>query len=238
MLHIILLEAAIELVPSELTSLKEIQKHAYKRNKRPNEILLDQSNHGRSMTRLEDGDRRGRPDIVLFSLQSLLETPLCKAGLLSMHIQLQDGRIVEVNPAVRLPRNHDRFVGLMEQLLLRGQVPPTGDPLLRMINGSLSELVSSLRGNSLDAMTLLAVEGGQKIDMHTLVEMYPSKSDVPVILGVGAFPHGDFLGNARDVFETHIELDHDVMMAWHVCSEVLWTYSLKHEIIANRYSEA
>jgi len=238
MLHIILLEAALELIPRELSAVKEIQKHAHKRKKRPNEMLLDQSNHGRSMTRLEDGDRRGRPDIVLFSLQSLLETPLCKAGLLSLHIQLQDGRIVEVNPEVRLPRNHDRFVGLIEQLLLKGQVPPTGDPLLKIINGSLSDIVSNFKGSSLDAQTLLAVEGGQKTDTNSLIEMFPSKSDIPVILGVGAFPHGDFQGNVRDLFETHIELDRDVMMAWHVCSEVLWTYSLKHEIITKRYSEA
>ena len=238
MLHVILLEAALELIPPELSALKQIQKHASKRNKKPNEILLDQSNHGRSMTRLEDGDRRGRPDIVLFSLQALLETPLCKAGSLSIHIHLQDGRIVEVNPTVRLPRNHDRFVGLMEQLLLKGQVPPTGDPLLRISNDSLSELISTLKGSSSDALTLLAVEGGQKSNMKSLVETFPSDMDIPVILGVGAFPHGDFQGNMSDVFKTHIELDRDVMMAWHVCSEILWAYSLKHEVIAKRYSEA
>ena len=122
MLHVILLEAALELVPPELSAKKMVQKQAYRRKKKPTEILLDQTYHGQAMTQLKDGTRRGRPDIVFFCLQSLLETPLCKAGFMTVHIQLYDGRIVQVDSAVRIPRNYERFVGLMEQLLLVGQV--------------------------------------------------------------------------------------------------------------------
>ncbi|MHA2425005.1 MAG: 16S rRNA methyltransferase, partial [Candidatus Thorarchaeota archaeon] len=111
MLHILLLEAALELVPSELSALKSVQRHANRRKKKPNELLLDQSHHGRDMTRLEDGDRRGRPDIIFFCLQSILETPLCKSGLVSIHIHTREGKVIEVKQDVRLPRNYDRFVG-------------------------------------------------------------------------------------------------------------------------------
>ena len=90
----ILLECAMELVPSELSALKQIQKHAARRGKKSTELLLDQSHHGREMTRLEDGLQRGRPDIVFHSLMSILETPLCKSGNLTVHLHLQDGRIV------------------------------------------------------------------------------------------------------------------------------------------------
>ncbi|MHA1288609.1 MAG: 16S rRNA methyltransferase, partial [Candidatus Thorarchaeota archaeon] len=98
MLHMILLECAMELVPSEISALKQIQKHAARRGKKSIELLLDQSHHGREMTRLEDGLQRGRPDIVFHSLMSILETPLCKSGNLTVHLHLQDGRIIEVNP--------------------------------------------------------------------------------------------------------------------------------------------
>ncbi|MHA2193180.1 MAG: 16S rRNA methyltransferase, partial [Candidatus Thorarchaeota archaeon] len=88
MLHVILLDSAIELVPTNLTSTKLVQKHASRRGKKPNQLLLDQSHHGQVMTKLEDANRRGRPDIAFLCLMALLETPLCKQGLLTIHLHL------------------------------------------------------------------------------------------------------------------------------------------------------
>ena len=236
MLHIILLDCALELIPREITSLKQIQKHAARRGKKPPELLLDQTHHGESMTKLSQNERRGRPDITFLSLMSILETPLCKEGLLSIHLHLQDGRIVEVNPDVRLPRNYDRFVGLMEQLFLMGRVPPKGDSLLRFVEMSLEGLISKLKSKTTNAMTLLAIEKGQKTSVETLRTAFPNDQSIPVIAGVGAYPHGDLSEEIVNLFDTHIELDREVMMAWHVCSELLWTYSLSIGIIKTRYS--
>lgn len=232
----ILLECALELVPSELSSLKQIQKHAARRGKKPTEILLDQSHHGREMTRLEDGLQRGRPDIVFHSLMSLLETPLCKSGNLTVHLHLQDGRIIDINPDVRLPRNYDRFVGLFEQLLLKGQVPVEDTPLLKITTKSLPNLISKLKTESSESLSILTIEGGTKTTIDSLHSRFPSDVSVPVIVGVGAFPHGDFSEDLMKLFETHLELDTEVMMAWHVCAEILWTYSSSVDVIQNRYS--
>ena len=236
MLHMILLECALELVPSELSALKQIQKHAARRGKKPTEILLDQSHHGREMTRLEDGLQRGRPDIVFHSLMSILETPLCKSGNLTVHLHLQDGRIIEVNPDVRLPRNYDRFVGLFEQLLIKGQVPVEGTPLLNITKKSLPDLVTELKKGSSEALSILTIENGLKTTIDSLQLKFPLEASVPVIVGVGAFPHGDFPEDLKKLFETHLELDTEVMMAWHVCAEILWTYSSRIGVIQSRSS--
>jgi rRNA small subunit pseudouridine methyltransferase Nep1 len=236
MLHMILLECALELVPSELSSLKQIQKHAARRGKKPTEILLDQTHHGREMTRLEDGLQRGRPDIVFHSLMSLLETPLCKSGDLTVHLHLQDGRIIEINPEVRLPRNYDRFVGLFEQLLLKGQVPVEGPPLMNITPKSISSLISELKKNNPVVQSILAIENGMKTPIDKLHNHLPNDVTIPVIFGVGAFPHGDFSEDLKKLFDTHLELDIEVMMAWHVCAEILWTYSSRIGVIERRYS--
>ena len=236
MLHVILLDCALELVPRELTSLKQIQKHATRRGKKPNELLLDQTHHGQSMTKLSDGERRGRPDITFLSLMSLLETPLCKEGLLSVHLHLQDGRIIEVRSDVRLPRNYDRFVGLMEQLLLKGRVPPTGDSLLHISEVSLGNLISKLKDRTNEAMTFLAIEGGQKTSIENLRNLLPQNPKVPVIVGIGAFPHGNLSEEIIAIFDTSIELDTEVMMAWQVGAEFLWIYSLSVGVVKTRYS--
>ena len=236
MLHIILLECALELVPSEISSLKQVQKHAARRGKKPTELLLDQTHHGRSMPKLSESERRGRPDISFLSLISILETPLCKEGLVSVHLHLQDGRIIEIRSDVRLPRNYERFVGLMEQLLLKGRVPPEGAPLLQFIEVSLENLLSKLKADSGDTITLLAIEGGQKSTIEGLRNRFPQDTSTTAIVGIGAFPHGNLSEEIISLFDTTVELDRDVMMAWHVCAEILWTYSMSVGIVETRYS--
>ena len=236
MLHIIFLDCALELVPREITSRKQIQKHATRRGKRPNELLLDQSHHGEAMTKLFESERRGRPDITFLSLMSILETPLCKEGFLSIHLHLQDGRIIEVKSDVRLPRNYDRFVGLMEQLLLKGRVPPKDEPLLHLVDISLKDQISKLKEGSSEALTLLAVEGGQKTTIERLRNLLPQDPSLPVIVGIGAFPHGKLSEEIISMFDINVELDRDVMMAWHVCTELLWTYSMRVGVVETRYS--
>jgi rRNA small subunit pseudouridine methyltransferase Nep1 len=237
MLNVILLDCALEIVPSEISSYKEIQRQAGRRGKRANEILLDQTHHGRAMAKLAHGDRRGRPDIVFHSLITLLETPLCKEGLLGVYLHLQDGRVIEVSPETRLPRNYDRFVGLMEQLLLMGRVPPEGDFFLRFTKKNLSQLVSELKRDTSEAQCILTIEGGTKTSINSLQDMLPTDPSIPVIVGIGAFPHGDFAEDLKKIFETHIELDREVMMAWHVCAEIVWSYSAKARVIETRYMQ-
>ncbi len=188
------------------------------------------------MPKLEESERRGRPDITFLSLMSILETPLCKEGLLSVHLHLQDGRIIEVKPDVRLPRNYERFVGLMEQLLLKGRVPPQGDTLLHISELTLDDLLLKLKAGSDNAMTLLAIEGGTQTSVESLRNLLPQDSSVPVIAGVGAFPHGDLSQETIAKFDTSIELDREVMMAWQVCAELLWVYSLSVEVVKTRYA--
>lgn len=234
MLNIILLDCALELVPSEISSLKQIQKHASRRGKKPTELLLDQTHHGQAMTKLSENERRGRPDITFLSLMSILETPLCKEGLLGVYLHLQDGRIVKVQSDVRLPRNYDRFVGLVEQLLQHGRVPPQGDALLQIINKPLSGLVADLKPE----LSILATEGGKKTTISGLSKLISTDSSIPVIVGVGAYPHGDLSDSATSLFDTKLEFDREVMMAWHVCSEIVWVYSQNVGVIEKRYSFA
>jgi rRNA small subunit pseudouridine methyltransferase Nep1 len=235
MLHIILLDCALELMPREISSLKQIQQYASRRGKKSSEILLDQTYHGQSMTKLAQSERRGRPDIAFLSLLSILETPLCKEGILDVHLHLQDGRIVSVQSDVRLPRNYDRFVGLVEQLLLNKQVPPQGAPLLRITQESLKDLILGLKSESSKAITLLAIEGGKQTTIEGLRSLLPEDPTVPVIAGIGAFPHGTLSEEIVSLFDTHLELDKEVMMAWHVCAEIIWTYSARVKAIENRY---
>ncbi len=236
MLHLILLESPIELIPPEMYALKQVQRSASRRGKKPQELLLDQAVHGKAMLRLDDHERRGRPDIVHLSLMTLMETPLCKSGFLQSYIHLQDGRIIVIDPTVRLPRNYSRFVGLMEQLMINGRVPLSGDSLLNIQNMALQNLINEIKSSHPHSPTILAIETGKKTDINQLISLLPEDIDTPVIVGVGAFPHGDFSQETTQLFDIHLALDSEIMMAWHVCAEVLWAYSLRTNIINKRLS--
>ncbi len=234
MLYVILLESALELVPSEISSQKSIQRHAGKRGKKPTELLLDQNYHGEAMLKLNNHERRGRPDIVYLCLMTLLESPLCKTGLLRVYIHLQDGRVIEIDPTVRLPRNYDRFVGLFEQILIHGQVPPKGESLLKLSSKTLTDFMDGFAKKE-ESISFLAIEGGAKSSTQSLFDLFPSNPEKTVIIGVGAFPHGDMADSTKKHFTHHLELDSEVMMAWHVCGEITWIYTHKMGIIAKRY---
>jgi len=124
----------------------------------------------------------------------------------------------------------------MEQLFIMGRVPPEGDTLLHFVETSLEDLISKLKTKSTNAMTLLAIEGGQKTSVESLRILLPNNQSIPVIAGIGAYPHGDISEEIVALFDAHIELDREVMMAWHVCSELLWIYSLSIGVIKTRYS--
>jgi rRNA pseudouridine-1189 N-methylase Emg1 (Nep1/Mra1 family) len=120
----------------------------------------------------------------------------------------------------------------MEQLLSSGRVPPTGDVLLQVIDKTLGELMNGLHAEQ----TILAIEGGQKTTIHGLTELLPTDSSTHVVVGVGAFPHGDLPESITSLFENRLEFDTEVMMAWHVCAELLWTYSLSVGVVKGRFS--
>jgi rRNA pseudouridine-1189 N-methylase Emg1 (Nep1/Mra1 family) len=63
---------------------------------------------------------------------------------------------------------------------------------------------------------------------------FPDNSLTSVVVGVGAFPHGGLNADTLALFAKHVKLDDEVMMTWHVCSEILWTYSAKIKVAKER----
>ena len=70
---------------------------------------------------LDCPEKRGRPDIVHFTLLEALGSPLNLEGLLKIYVHTYSGYVIDVRPEVRLPRDCNRFSGLMEQLFQEGK---------------------------------------------------------------------------------------------------------------------
>ncbi len=224
-LYLILVESALELIPREIWHHDLIKKHARKRGKKPWEMVLDKSLHYRAMLNLPQHHKRGRPDIVHACLLQALGSPLNKVGLLRTYVHTIDNRVVFIDPSTRIPRHYYRFVGLMEQLLVEGKVPPGSDkPLMKCERMLLEDLVKELGIEK----RLLLHEGGRRVKLLDLgKEVADSmKRGEKVAILVGAFPHGEFSEDTLRIANDRVSIFDEVLDAWVVVSHVLTAIEL------------
>ncbi|MBS7618279.1 16S rRNA methyltransferase [Candidatus Bathyarchaeota archaeon] len=215
-LILVLAESALETIPEALWRYPEVRRDAYERNLSPGELLLDRSYHHRAMRYLKDAHKRGRPDIVHFSLLNALETPLSKEGLLRVYVHTVQDSILEFDPEVRLPRNYMRFKSLIEQLFKTGRVPPKNKALITLRKGSLADLKNELKPD----MVIGFSSGGSLKPLHSIVS---SLTDVKAVMAViGCFPHGEFKEETMKLFDSCYAIYPKSLNAWIVVARLVY----------------
>jgi len=90
-----------------------ICEYSKRRGKPPGLILLDRLYHHSAMKKIRESEKRGQPNIVHFALLEALGAPFNKERLLQVYVHTNNDHVITVNPEARLPRNCDRFVGLL-----------------------------------------------------------------------------------------------------------------------------
>jgi len=218
MLTLILAESALETVPQSLWSHPAIVSYSKKWGKSPRHILLDRSYHHAAMKTLPQAYRRGRPDIVHFSLLEALGSPLNREGRLQIYVHTINDSTVTVNPEARLPRNYSRFVGLMEQLFEVGRVPPKETPLLILEQKTFPQLVREIKPTYIMALT-------RKGSPKTLEEAVSrlSGEEKPAVI-IGAFPRGHFSEETISMADEAVCIDPETLEAWTVTCRMIYEY--------------
>jgi rRNA small subunit pseudouridine methyltransferase Nep1 len=218
LLTLILAESALETIPQSLWTHPAIRSYSERREKHPQFLLLDRSYHHGAMKRIEESEKRGRPDIVHFALLEALGSPLNKERLLQTYVHTIKNHVVTVSPETRLPRNYDRFVGLMGQLFELGRVPPTGQILLKLEPKTLPQLLREITATHVAAFS-------RRGSPHTLEEGVSrlSAEEMPVVM-VGAFPHGHFTEATIKLADDIICIDREMLEAWTLTSRVIYAY--------------
>jgi rRNA pseudouridine-1189 N-methylase Emg1 (Nep1/Mra1 family) len=122
----------------------------------------------------------------------------------------------------------------MEQLLFTGRVPPEGEALMTITDRTLPQLITSVSDGSSTSVTWLTSETGSPRSSRSITSSMPDDVSTPLVIGIGAFPHGSFSEVVEESFTGRIRLDSDVMMAWHVCAEMVWLYTSKFGVLHRR----
>ena len=225
-LTIIIAEAALETIPTALQNHPVILKHARKRGKPPHEILLDVSVHYPAMKeKLPEFYKRGRPDLIHVTLLNTLESPLNRKGLLRIYVHTINDIIVFIDPKTRLPKNYNRFVGLMEQLFKEGKVPPDSRyPLMTLRNLSLKDLLRKISPKE----PILLSEKGEHIRFRGLVR-HIIRNGNPII--IGGFQHGDFSEKTYSLTNKIYRVYEEPLPTWIITSHLVTLYEDELNII-------
>ncbi len=214
MMHLILADSELEIVPREIQGHPAVVKHARARRKKPSNLLLDATYHHQAIRSKygAEAERRGRPDIVHFFLMNAQESILNKEGKLKLYVHTRNNEVIFISPETRLPKSYPRFVGLMENLLHNGCVPNCETPLMHVENMPLKTLVDKIGVRS-----ILLSERGKLVNSKN----YKFPEDVVII--IGGFSSGDFLSNVSFTDE-QISIYPGTLMAWVAGYEIITCY--------------
>ncbi|MGQ9460490.1 MAG: 16S rRNA methyltransferase [Candidatus Bathyarchaeaceae archaeon] len=236
MLILILAESALEPIPRGLWGHPAIKRHSERHGKPPEFILLDRSYHHFAMKSLKESEKSGRPDIVHFALLEALGSPLNKEGLLQVYVHTVNDYVITVNPEARLPRNYNRFVGLMEQLFKSGRVPSTGQPLLELERKTLPKLLREIKSDYVVAFS----RRGSPMTLKGAVSKLLHKKRPAVI--IGGFPHGHFSETTTRLASEVVCIDPEMLETWTMTSRLIYEYecavSLSEKRLKRQFASA
>jgi rRNA small subunit pseudouridine methyltransferase Nep1 len=170
------------------------------------------------MKKLRESEKRGRPDIVHFALLEALGSPLNKERLLQVYVHTNNDYVVTVDSEARLPRNYDRFVGLLEQLFELGRVPSVEQTLLKLERKTLSQLLEETKTDYVMAFS----RKGSPETLEEAISRLLEKQRPAVI--VGGFPHGHFSETTSRLADEVVCIDSEMLETWTITSRVIYEY--------------
>ncbi len=144
MISLVLAESSLELVPAEIWSHPSVVRHAKRLGRMPSEILLDNSWHFAAMREIDCQIKRGRPDLVHFSILEAVTTPLYLRDHLRLYVHTINDKVIRFGSGVRVPKSYHRFEGIMERLYRDGQIAADGRMLLELADVTLPALLEQI----------------------------------------------------------------------------------------------
>ena len=221
MLTLVLAEAELELVPEGLKMHPAVQAAAQRRNVRAGRALLDSSAHHAAMRGLQDGDRRGRPDLVHVFLLTAMDSVLNLEGGLRVMVHTRNDELLHIAPETRIMRHYDRFLGLMEQLFRDGQAGPKGRAPLLTLERNVTLTEALRRSGAQHVVALDTPDTGAEavVLANALPPLARAQEHVAVVLG--GFPKGTYRSPIAELAQARWSIHPAMLSVWVAAAEVL-----------------
>ncbi len=216
MISLILAESALELVPLELQDHPSVLSHAQKQGKNPSEILLDNSWHFAAMKGIKNEIKRGRPDLVHFSILEATTIPLYLQNKIKIYVHTIDDKVIYIGQNVHIPKSYHRFEGLIEKLFLEKTIQTDTSILLEIKEKSFSELINEIKPSKIIGFSTRG-------ELRSFEKISSEISDNACIV-IGGFQKGHFSESTTSKMTQLFSVDNLSYEAHVVIARMLYEY--------------
>ena len=216
MISLVLAESALELVPLELQDHPSVLSHAQKLGKDPSEILLDNSWHFAAMKGINNEIKRGRPDLVHFSILEATTIPLYLQNKIKIYIHTIDDKVIYIGENVHIPKSYHRFEGLIEKLFLEKTIRSDDSILLEIKEKSFSELINEIKPSKIIGFST-------KGELSSFEKISSEISDNTCLI-IGGFQKGHFSESTKNKINHLFSVDNLSYEAHVVIARILYEY--------------
>jgi rRNA small subunit pseudouridine methyltransferase Nep1 len=189
MISLILAESSLEIVPSELKHHPSVISHARKLGKNPSEILLDNSWHFAAMKGIENEMKRGRPDLVHFSILESTTIPLYFKNKMKLYVHTIDNKVISFGEHVHIPKSYHRFEGVIEKLYQEKTITTNNDVLLEIKEMTFHELLDEINPSKVLGFSTK----GNKSTYEKIAKEIPDNTCIVI----GGFQKGHFSDSVK-----------------------------------------
>ena len=216
MISLILSESALELVPYELQKHPSVISHAKKLQKHPSEILLDNSWHFAAMKGIKNEIKRGRPDLVHFSILEATTIPLYYQNKLNLFVHTIDNKVIHFGKNVHIPKSYHRFQGVIEKLFQEKKVLSKNELLLEIKDQTFSELIHEINPSNVIGFST----SGQSSSYQKIASDIPDNSCIVI----GGFQKGHFSDSTQSKITNLYSIGNDSFEGHVIVSRILYEY--------------
>ena len=216
MISLIISESALELVPFELENHPSVVSHAKKLGKYSSDILLDNSWHFAAMKGIKNEIKRGRPDLVHFSILEATTIPLYLQNKLNLFVHTIDDKVIHFGKNVHLPKSYHRFEGVIEKLYQEKKIMTNNELLLEIKEQTFSELIDEINPSKIIGFS---TEG----ELSSYEKIASQISDDSCIV-IGGFQKGHFSDSVQNTITDLFSIGNESFEGHIVTSRILYEY--------------
>jgi len=227
---ILIAHSGLEIIPKQIISHPQCQRsiELYNNSGR----ILDAAIHHTAMENLNNKDQRGRPDILQIGLLLLLNSPLANENLLDVYFSIQDGKHYKVSTSTRIPREGNRFKGLMFQLLNEGHIPQAKPYFIEKIADSHEEFLNLIKSEypSINIRPILFSTHGKNEKLFPYIDSVIKSPEIPLFI-VGGFQKGQISAPYVEKAQEIIAIYNKGLESWTIISRLISSIEQAFEII-------
>ncbi len=226
-LHLILVDSELEIVPERYWSHPAAVTNSRKRGKKSSRVLLDSSLHHSLFKDPKDKKRRGRPDIVHQFLLLGLDSMINHEKRLELYVHTRNDELINIDGSTRLPKNYNRYSGLFEELFRAKVVPSPENPLITLKAGmDLPSIIGQVQNPSVSKGRKPVViglnQGGTRVNLlEHLPRIHGGDGDVDLIFLIGGFAHGDFRSDLDSLSNEVVSISDELLKVWTVQMDLM-----------------